>query len=326
MAEKVRIGIVGYGNLGRGAELAVEKNPDMELAGIFTRRDPNTIQTATNANVYCQDNIRSFQDKLDVLILCGGSASDLPEMSPELARLFPIVDSYDNHAKIPDHYKKVNQAAEEAGKLAIISAGWDPGLFSLNRLLGEIVIPDGGTHTFWGKGLSQGHSEAVRRVEGVKKGVQYTVPMEEILEDARNGKGEDLTAAERHKRVCYIVADEKDHARIEEEIKTMPDYFAPYDTTVHFIDEETFDSEHQKMRHGGFVIRSGNSSKAHKQAMEFSLTLESNPEFTASVLVAYARAAYHLHKKGETGAKTPFDIPFSAMTHKTSAEIMKDLL
>lgn len=325
--EKIKIGIIGYGNLGRGAELAIQNNLDMELVGIFTRRDPATIKTATNhVKVYSYHDIESFKGKIDVMVLCGGSASDLPKMSPEVVKHFSIVDSYDNHAKIPEHYERVNEAALKGENTAIISTGWDPGLFSLNRLLGEIVIPNGGTHTFWGEGLSQGHSEAVRRIKGVKHAVQYTVPIESVLADARRGKGENLSAAERHKRVCYVVADEKEHERIEKEIKTMPDYFAPYDTTVHFIDEETFFNEHQKMKHGGFVIRSGKTSPDHQQTVEFALTLESNPEFTASVLVAYARAAHRLQKKGEVGAKTPFDVPFALMTNKTTAQIMKELL
>lgn len=325
--EKIKIGIIGYGNLGRGAELAIQNNLDMELVGIFTRRDPATIKTATNhVKVYSYHDIESFKGKIDVMVLCGGSASDLPKMSPEVVEHFPIVDSYDNHAKIPEHYERVNEAALKGGNTAIISTGWDPGLFSLNRLLGEIVIPKGGTHTFWGEGLSQGHSEAVRRIKGVKHAVQYTVPIESVLADARRGKGENLSAAERHKRVCYVVADEKEHKRIEKEIKTMPDYFAPYDTTVHFIDEATFFNEHQKMKHGGFVIRSGKTSPNHQQTVEFALTLESNPEFTASVLVAYARAAHRLQKKGEIGAKTPFDVPFALMTNKTTAQLMKELL
>lgn len=324
MENKIRIGIVGYGNLGKGVEIAIQKNPDLALIGVFTRRDPKSIET--NSPVYHYDEIETFTDKIDVMILCGGSASDLPTMSPEIASMFNIVDSYDNHAKIAKHIENVNLNAKKSGKVAIVSVGWDPGLFSMNRLLGEIVLPDGGTHTFWGEGLSQGHSEAVRRINGVKNAVQYTVPIPEILEKARAGEGADLKAADRHKRVCYVVADEKDHERIEQEIKTMPDYFAPYDTTVHFISEEAFHNEHQKMKHGGFVIRSGKTSTSNNETVEFSLTLDSNPEFTASVLVAYARAAFKISQRGESGAKTVFDIPLADMTHRSYAEIIKDLL
>ncbi|MDY0408868.1 diaminopimelate dehydrogenase [Paracerasibacillus soli] len=311
----IRIGIVGYGNLGRGAELAIEKQSDMTLVGIFTRRAPSDVQPVfTNTHVYAYEELSQYQDKIDVLILCGGSASDLPQMSPELVTMYNIVDSFDNHAKIVDHLHHVQEAATKSGKVGVISVGWDPGLFSMNRVLGEIVIPDGGTHTFWGEGLSQGHSEAVRRVTGVKHAVQYTVPIEDVLEKAREGIGADLSAADRHKRVCYVVADEKDYERIEQEIKTMPDYFAPYETTVHFISEAQFLKDHQKMKHGGFVIRSGNTSSENKQAYEFSLALDSNPKFTASVLVAYARAAFKLNQFGETGAKTAFDIPLSFLS------------
>ncbi|MDY0405134.1 diaminopimelate dehydrogenase [Virgibacillus sp. 179-BFC.A HS] len=326
MANNIRVGIVGYGNLGRGVEIAISKNPDLTLAGIFTRRDPKSLTPASKTPVYAYDEMSNFKDDMDVMILCGGSATDLPVMSPEIAGSFNIVDSFDNHSKIPDHFAAVNKAAEESGKVAVISVGWDPGLFSLNRLLGEIVLPQGDTFTFWGEGLSQGHSDAVRRIEGVKKAVQYTVPIEEVLQEAREGKGADLTSAQRHKRVCYVVADEKDQARIEQEIKTMPDYFAPYDTTVNFISEEEFNKNHTKMKHGGVVIRSGKTSEEHKETVEFSLNLDSNPEFTASVLVAYARAAFRLNQEGGKGAKTAFDIPFAYLTPKSHAQILKDLL
>lgn len=328
MANKIRIGIVGYGNLGRGAEMAVWKNPDMTLVGVFTRRDPSTVRTVNpDIDVFPYEDMKDFQDQIDVMILCGGSATDLPKMSPEIVEMYNIVDSYDNHAKIPDHLKRVEEPAVQNGKTGIVAVGWDPGLFSMNRLLGEIVLPEGSTYTFWGDGLSQGHSEAVRGVEGVKNAVQYTVPIKEVLEDARSGKGASSKAAQRHQRVCYVVAeDETERSRIEKEIKTMPDYFEDYDTTVHFISEEELEKNHSKMRHGGFVIRSGNTSSENHQAVEFSLTLESNPEFTASVLVAYARAAFKMNQKGETGAKTAFDVPFSYMTHRSVADVIKELL
>ncbi|MFD2208348.1 diaminopimelate dehydrogenase [Virgibacillus halophilus] len=326
MEKNIRVGIVGYGNLGRGVETAIEKNPDMSLVGVFTRRDPNSLQTASDASVYSYDSIKAFQNDIDVMILCGGSATDLPEMTPEIVSMFNIVDSFDNHSKIPDHFATVNKAAVGANKIGVISVGWDPGLFSMNRLLGEVVLPEGDTFTFWGEGLSQGHSDAVRRISGVKKAVQYTVPIEEILEDARKGIGADLSSAERHKRVCYVVADETEQSRIEQEIKTMPDYFEPYDTTVHFISEDEFSANHQKMKHGGVVIRNGNTSADNKETVEFSLNLDSNPEFTASVLVAYARAAYRLNQEGGHGAKTAFDIPLAYLTPKSHEEILKNLL
>lgn len=326
MEKNIRVGIVGYGNLGRGVEIAIEKNPDMSLVGVFTRRDPKSLETASHAPVYAYDTIKDFQNDIDVMILCGGSATDLPKMSPEIVSMFNIVDSFDNHSKIPDHFATVNKAAIGSNKIGVISVGWDPGLFSMNRLLGEIVLPEGDTFTFWGEGLSQGHSDAVRRISGVKKAVQYTVPIPKVLEDARKGIGADLSSAERHKRVCYVVADEAEQARIAQEIKTMPDYFEPYDTTVHFISEDEFTTNHQKMKHGGVVIRNGNTSEENKETVEFSLELDSNPEFTASVLVAYARAAYRLNHEGGHGAKTAFDIPLAYLTSKSHDEILKNLL
>ena len=327
LGEKIKVGIVGYGNLGRGTEIAINNTPDMELVAVFTRRDPETIQTFKKETVVHHiDEMSEFKEKIDVMILCGGSANDLPEMSPEIAKEFNIVDSFDNHANIPEHLKSVDEEAQKSGKIGVISVGWDPGLFSLNRLLGESILPQGETYTFWGEGLSQGHSDAVRRVEGVKNGVQYTVPLEEELNKARSGEGADNNATKRHKRVCYVVAEKQDQARIEKEIKTMPHYFADYDTTVHFISEEELKENHSKMRHGGFVIHSGETSPEHNQALEFSATLDSNPEFTASVLVAYARAAFKLNQRGEKGAKTAFDIPFAALSPKPREEIIKDLL
>lgn len=328
MEQKIRIGIVGYGNLGKGAELAIYQNTDMELVGIFTRRDPASIQTAhKGVAVYRYEEMDQFKDDIDVMILCGGSASDLPTMSQEIVQQFNIVDSFDNHAKIPDHIARVEEKAKASGKLGVVSVGWDPGLFSMNRLLGEIVLPTANTYTFWGDGLSQGHSEAVRRVPGVKDAVQYTVPVPEELEKARSGEGASANGADRHKRVCYVVAEDEDkQADIEQAIKTMPDYFEPYDTTVYFITEDELQTNHSKMKHGGFVIHAGETSKGNQQTIEFSLALDSNPEFTASVLVAYARAAYTLNKVGDTGAKTAFDIPLSALTHRSSADIYRSLL
>lgn len=328
MENNIRIGIVGYGNLGRGTEIAISKNPDMTLVAVFSRREPSTITTVDpEVDVISYDNIEDFQDQIDVMVLCGGSASDLPNMSHQIARKYNIVDSFDNHAKILEHIERVDQPAKQNGKTGIVSVGWDPGLFSMNRLLGETILPEGGTHTFWGDGLSQGHSEAVRRIKGVKDAVQYTVPIKEVLEEARSGKGADLTAYERHERVCYVVAeDEGENARIEEEIKTMPDYFVDYKTTVHFISEQEMTRNHSKMRHGGFVIRSGDTSSENHQAVEFSATLESNPEFTSSVLVAYARAAFKMNQKGETGAKTAFDIPLSYLTPRSKEEVIRELL
>lgn len=327
MGDKIKVGIVGYGNLGRGAELAISHTTDMELVGIFTRRKPSSIQTEYNQTaVYTMDDMNNFTEKIDVMILCGGSANDLPEMSPDIVSQYNIVDSFDNHSNIPDHLQRVHEAATRSGKIGVISVGWDPGLFSMNRLLGESILPQGETFTFWGEGLSQGHSEAVRRVEGVKDAVQYTVPDEAELNKARSGEGADASAANRHQRVCYVVADEADQARIEKEIKNMPHYFVDYETTVHFISEEELSRNHSKMRHGGFVIHSGETSPEHNQALEFSATLESNPEFTASVLVAYGRAAYKLNQAGEKGAKTAFDIPFAALSPKPREEIIRDLL
>lgn len=327
MVQHIRVGIVGYGNLGRGAEMAIKKTSDMELIGVFTRREPKAIQTiAADTKVYHMDEINNFHGKIDVMILCGGSANDLPKMSPDIVRQFNIVDSFDNHSQILEHLKRVDEKAQASGKIGIISVGWDPGLFSMNRLLGESILPQGETYTFWGEGLSQGHSEAVRRVDGVKNAVQYTVPIETELNKARTGQGADFNAAKRHKRVCYVVADKQDEERIEQEIKTMPHYFADYDTDVHFITADELAKNHSKMRHGGFVIHSGETSENHNQALEFSATLDSNPEFTASVLVAYARAAYKLNQAGEKGAKTAFDVPFSALTHKSREEVVRELL
>ena len=324
---KIRVGIVGYGNLGRGVEYAISQNPDMELVAVFTRRDPSTVNVASNASAYLVDDAEKFQNDIDVMILCGGSATDLPEQGPHFAQWFNTIDSYDTHAKIPEFYAAVDAVAQQSGKVSIISVGWDPGLFSLNRVLGEAVLPVGTTYTFWGDGLSQGHSDAVRRIEGVKKAAQYTLPIKDAVERVRNGENPELTTREKHARECWVVlAEGADAAKIEQEIVTMPNYFSDYDTTVNFISEEEFNANHTGMPHGGFVIRSGESSAKEKQILEFSLKLESNPNFTSSVLVAYARAAYRLSQAGDKGAKTVFDIPFGLLSPKSAAQLRAELL
>jgi len=323
----IRVGIVGYGNLGRGVEYAISQNPDMELVAVFTRRDPSTVNVASNASVYLVDDAEKFQNDIDVMILCGGSATDLPEQGPHFAQWFNTIDSFDTHAKIPEFFDVVDAAAQKSGKVSVISVGWDPGLFSLNRLLGESVLPVGTTYTFWGDGLSQGHSDAVRRIEGVKNAVQYTLPIKDAVERVRNGENPELTTREKHARECWVVLEDgADAARIEQEIVTMPNYFDEYNTTVNFISEEEFKANHTGMPHGGFVIRSGDSGANDKQILEFSLKLESNPNFTSSVLVAFARAAHRLSQTGDKGAKTVFDIPFSLLSPKSAAELRKELL
>lgn len=325
---KIRIGIVGYGNLGRGVEAAINQNDDMELVAVFTRRNPAsvTIKTA-NVPVYLVEDAQNFKDQIDVMVLCGGSATDLPEQVPHFAQWFNTIDSFDTHAKIPAFFDAVDAVAQKSNTVSIISVGWDPGLFSLNRLLGEAVLPAGNTYTFWGDGLSQGHSDAVRRIAGVKNAVQYTLPIKEAVDRVRSGENPELSTREKHARECYVVLDAgADAAAIEKEIKEMPNYFADYDTTVNFITEDEFKANHQGMPHGGFVIRSGESGEKDKQILEFSLKLGSNPMFTSSVLVAYARAAYKLAQKGDKGAKTVFDIPFGLLSPKSAAELRKDLL
>ena len=308
----IRIGIMGYGNLGRGVECAIKHNPDMELVAVFTRRDPETLKILTEtAGVYRAQDAEKMKDKIDVLILCGGSANDLPKQTPEMAKYVSVIDSFDTHAKIPEHFAAVDAACKAAGTLGIISVGWDPGLFSLNRLYAESILPNGSSYTFWGKGVSQGHSDAIRRVPGVKRGIQYTVPVEEAMEQVRACKNPELTTRQKHTRECFVVAEEgADKAAIEEAIKTMPNYFDEYDTTVNFITEEEFEANHKGMPHGGFVMRSGKTGDGENtdQMIEFSLKLGSNPEFTSSVLVAYARAAYRMKKEGQSGCKTVFDI------------------
>lgn len=328
MTRQINIGIVGYGNLGRGVLLALKQNPDMNLVAIFTRRNPEDVKVEDeNAKVEHISRIEQYQDKVDVMILCGGSATDLPEQGPSLAKLFNTVDSYDTHAKIPEYFAAVDEAAKAGGKTSIISVGWDPGLFSLNRMLMEAVLPNGNTYTFWGKGLSQGHSDAIRRVEGVKNGVQYTIPSEEAMARVRKGENPELSTADKHTRECYVVLEEgADPKKVEHEIKTMPNYFADYETTVHFITEEELRANHAKMPHGGFVIHSGTTADEHKQLLEFSLKLDSNPEFTASVLVAYARAAHRLNQEGQNGAKTVYDVPPGYLSMKSPEQLRKELL
>lgn len=327
MSTKIKVGIAGYGNLGRGVESALAQASDMELAGVFTRRDPSRLKLLGGAPVRHIDDIGRYRGQIDVLILCGGSKDDLPEQGPALAALFNTVDSFDTHAKVPEYFEAVNQSAEPAGNTAIISVGWDPGLFSLNRLFGEAVLPDGATYTFWGKGLSQGHSDAVRRVPGVKGGVQYTLPVPEAVERVRSGELPELSTREKHRRECYVVLEEgADAAVVERAIVTMPDYFADYDTTVNFIDEDTLRRDHAAMPHGGFVIRSGSTGAGNTQVVEYSLKLQSNPEFTASVLVAYARAAHRMNQMGLAGAKSVFDVPPGLLSPKSAAQLRKELL
>lgn len=325
MSTPIRIGIIGYGNLGRGVESAIAQNSDMTLVGIFSRRDPASI--ASQAPAYAIDEIMDFKDRVDIMILCGGSATDLPEQGPAFARHFNTVDSYDTHAKIPEYFDRVNAEAVAGGNVSVISTGWDPGLFSLQRLLGQAILPQGADHTFWGKGVSQGHSDAVRRVPGVKAGVQYTVPSESALARVRAGENPALTTREKHKRDCFIVAEEgADQAEIKDTIVNMPHYFADFDTTVTFISEEELKRDHAAMPHGGHVFRSGKTGESTTQLMEFSIKLGSNPEFTASVLVAYARAAYKYAQEGFAGAKTVLDIPFAYLSPKSGADLRRELL
>ncbi|MGN0332696.1 MAG: diaminopimelate dehydrogenase [Lachnospiraceae bacterium] len=326
---KIRIGIVGYGNIGRGVEQAIARNDDMELKAVFTRRDPSSVAIKTEGvAVKHFDDMVSMKEEIDVMVLCGGSATDLPVMGPEIAANFNTIDSFDTHAKIPEYFANVDKAAKEGKNVSIISVGWDPGMFSLNRLYAESILVQGSTYTFWGKGVSQGHSDAIRRVEGVKNGIQYTVPIEEAVERVRSGSEPVLTTREKHLRECYVVPEEgADLAAIEEAIKTMPNYFDEYETTVTFITEEELKEQHSKMPHGGFVIRSGETGcEGNKHVIEYSLKLDSNPEFTASVLIAYARAAYRLSKAGESGARSVFDIAPALLSQKTPEELRKQML
>lgn len=326
---KIKIAIAGYGNLGKGVECAIKQNEDMELYGIFSRREPSTLKTLTGAKTYHIDDILNHKDNIDVVILCGGSATDLPEQTPFLAEHFSVVDSFDTHAKIPEHFENVNTAALKGKNTALISVGWDPGMFSLNRLFGEAILPDGCDYTFWGKGISQGHSDAIRRIEGVIDARQYTIPVDEALQRVRNGENPTLTTRQKHTRECFVVADEgADLNRIENEIKTMPNYFADYDTTVHFISAEELKQNHSGIPHGGIVIRSGKTgiSCENNHIIEYKLTLDSNPEFTSSVLVAYARAAHKMNKKGDIGCKTVLDVAPSLLSPDTNENLRKRLL
>ena len=326
---KIRIGIVGYGNIGRGVEQAIKRNEDMELAAVFIRRDPASVKVATEgAKVVHMDDMLSMKGDVDVMVLCGGSATDLPVMGPEIAANFNTIDSFDTHAKIPEYFANVDKAAKEGNNISIISVGWDPGMFSLNRLYAESILVQGSTYTFWGKGVSQGHSDAIRRIPGVKNAIQYTVPVDEAVDQVRSGSEPKLTTRDKHTRECYVVAQEgANKAEIENAIKTMPNYFDEYNTTVHFISEEELKRDHSKMPHGGFVIRTGETGEeGNKHVIEYSLKLDSNPEFTASVLIAYARAAYRLNQKGENGARSVFDIAPALLSMKTPEQLRKEIL
>lgn len=321
--------IVGYGNLGRGVEYAVRQNDDVSLFGVFTRRSPLDVKTQTGASVYSISDLMKYRNEIDVLIMCGGSATDLPKQTAEYAAHFCTVDSFDTHANIPEHFESVNKAALEGNKTSVISVGWDPGLFSLSRLYGSCALPCGEDYTFWGKGVSQGHSDAIRRIEGVKDARQYTVPIESALKRVRSGENPKLTTREKHERECYVVAEaDADKVRIENEIKTMPNYFSDYNTTVHFITEEEMKKNHSRLPHGGFVVRSGKTGEngENSHVIEYSLKLDSNPEFTASVLLAYARAAHRLNTEGVYGCKTVFDIPPAYLSAKSAEELRKTML
>lgn len=328
--EKIKVGIVGYGNLGRGIECALKQNEDMELIAVFTRRNPADVTILTEGvPVYSVEEIEKMQDRLDVVILCGGSATDLPKQTPVYAKLFNVVDSFDTHAKIPEHFEHVDAAAKDGGHVALISCGWDPGMFSLNRLYANAILPEGKDYTFWGKGVSQGHSDAIRRVEGVKDGKQYTIPVEEALQKVRSGSNPELSTRQKHIRECFVVAEEgADREKIEKTIQEMPNYFADYDTTVHFISEQELQRDHSGIPHGGFVFRTGKTgwNKEHNHVIEYSLKLDSNPEFTASVLVAFARAVSRLQKEGQSGCKTVFDIAPAYLSPKSGEELRKHLL
>lgn len=326
----IRIGIMGYGNLGRGIECAIKQNEDLELTAVFTRRNPESVQTLSKDVTVCKaSEATDWKDKIDVLILCGGSAADLPEQTPEYAKYFNVVDSFDTHARIPEHFANVDAAAKNAGTVGIISVGWDPGMFSLNRMYANAILPNGKDYTFWGKGVSQGHSDAIRRIDGVKDGKQYTIPVDAALEAVRNGENPELTTRQKHTRECFVVLEDgADAKKVENEIKTMPNYFADYDTTVHFISEEELKKNHSGIPHGGFVIRSGKTGweEENSHVIEYSLKLDSNPEFTASVIVAYARAAYRLSQEGVSGCKTVFDIAPAYLSAKSGEELRKELL
>ena len=326
----IKIGILGYGNLGRGVECAIKQNPDMELVAVFTRRNPESVSVLTKEAIVCHiDDVEQWQGKIDVMILCGGSATDLPVQTPKYAELFHVVDSFDTHARIPEHFANVDAAAKKAGNVAIISVGWDPGMFSLNRMYAGAILPQGKDYTFWGKGVSQGHSDAIRRIPGVKNAKQYTIPVNKALEAVRSGVNPELTTREKHIRECFVVLEEgADAVQIEETIKTMPNYFADYDTTVHFISEEELLTNHSGIPHGGFVIRSGKTgwNEENNHLIEYSLKLDSNPEFTSSVIVAYARAAYRMAKEGQKGCKTVFDVAPAYLSAMSGEELRAKLL
>lgn len=326
---KIKIAILGYGNLGRGIECAVGQNDDMELVAVFTRRNPESVKTVSGAKVYHTDRLLEMKEEIDVLMLCGGSATDLPEQTPEYAKYFNVVDSFDTHARIPEHFDRVDKAAAESGHIALISVGWDPGMFSLNRLYANAILRDGSDYTFWGKGVSQGHSDAVRRISGVKDARQYTIPVEAAITAVRNCENPQLTTRQKHTRECFVVAEEgADKAQIEHEIKTMPNYFADYDTTVHFITEEELRRDHAGIPHGGMVLRTGKTgvNGEHNHVIEYSLKLDSNPEFTACVLAAYARAAYRMRQDGAKGCKTVFDVAPAYLSPMTPEEMRSKLL
>lgn len=325
----IRLGIMGYGNIGRGIESAIMQNADMELAAVFTRRDPASVKIYSDAPVVHVDEIETWQDKIDVMILCGGSATDLPEQTPKYVKMFNVIDSFDTHARIPEHYANVDAAAKDAGKLGIISLGWDPGLFSLLRLYSDAVLPEGESYTFWGKGISQGHSDALRRIKGVKDAKQYTIPVEDALDAVRSGSNPQLTTREKHIRECFVVLEDgADATVIENEIKSMPNYFADYDTIVNFISQEEMNEKHSAMPHGGFVLRSGKTgyNKEHNHIIEYSLKLDSNPEFTGSTMVAFARACYRMAQEGQTGCRSVFDIAPAYLSEKTQEELRAALL
>lgn len=326
----VKIGILGYGNLGRGVECAVKQNDDMELVAVFTRRNPEDVKILTETATVCNvADVEDWKDKIDVMIICGGSATDLPKQTPVYAKMFNVIDSFDTHARIPEHFANVDKAASESNHVGIISVGWDPGMFSLNRMYANAILTNGKDYTFWGKGVSQGHSDAIRRIDGVKDGKQYTIPVEAALEAVRSGQNPELTTRQKHTRECFVVAEEgADLARIEQEIKTMPNYFDEYDTTVHFISEEELKRDHSGIPHGGFVIRTGKTgwNDENSHVIEYSLKLDSNPEFTSSVIVAYARAAYRMNQEGQKGCKTVFDVAPAYLSALDGAELRKHLL
>ena len=325
--DKIKIAICGYGNLGKGIESEIPKSKDMELVAIFTRRNPESLVTKSSVPIININDINNWKDKIDVVIMCGGSATDLPNQVPEIAKSFNTVDSFDTHAKIPDYYNIVNDSALSGKNTSIISGGWDPGMFSLMRLYVDSILKNGSTYTFWGKGVSQGHSDAIRRISGVKNAIQYTIPIEKAMDRVRNGENPDLQTNEKHLRECFVAVEEgANKEKIEKEIKTMPNYFADYNTIVHFISEEELKQKHSKMSHGGFVIHSGETGEGNKQIIEYSLKLDSNPEFTASVLIALARANYRMNRNGQYGAKTIFDIPPVLLSEKTPEELRKQLL